>query len=64
VTFLDELASQDEAVVSMVADVDPEDPSHRLFTLSRRPADGRAYTDSLVAKYQLTTADIKRRVLR
>jgi DNA mismatch repair protein MutS len=64
VTFLDELASHDPAIVSMVADVDPTDPSHRLFTVSRRPADGRAYTDSLVAKYQLTPADIKRRVLR
>jgi hypothetical protein len=64
VTFLDELASHDPAVVSMVAEVDPEDPSHRLFTLSRRPADGRAYTESLVAKYRLAPADIKRRVLR
>ena len=64
VTFLDELAGQGPAVMSMVADVDPEDPGHRLFTLSRRPADGRAYTDSLVAKYHLTAADIKRRVLR
>jgi hypothetical protein len=64
VTFLDELASHDDAIVSMVADVDPQDPSHRLFTVSRRPADGRAYTDSLVAKYRLTPADIKRRVLR
>ncbi|MGA8246908.1 MAG: hypothetical protein WB797_08380 [Nocardioides sp.] len=62
VTFLDELASHHPAIVSMVADVDPEDPSHRLFTLSRRPADGRAYTDSLVAKYRLSRADIKRRV--
>lgn len=64
VTFLDELASHDPAIVSMVADVDPEDPSHRLFTVTRRPADGRAYTDSLVAKYQLSPTDIKRRVLR
>lgn len=64
VTFLDELAGYRPDVVSMVADVDPEDPGRRLFTLSRRPADGRAYTDSLVAKYQLSPYDIKRRVLR
>jgi DNA mismatch repair ATPase MutS len=64
VTFLDELADYRAGVVSMVADVDRDDPGRRLFTLSRRPADGRAYTESLVAKYQLSPYDIKRRVLR
>jgi len=64
VTFLDELATYHPAVVSMVADVDPDDPGHRLFTLTRRPADGRGYTDSLVAKYRLSPADIKKRVSR
>jgi hypothetical protein len=64
VTFLDELATHDAGIVSIVADVDPDDPSRRLFTLTCRPADGRAYTDSLVAKYQLAPAEIKRRVLR
>ena len=62
VTFLDELASYHRGIVSMVADVDPHDPSIRLYTVTRRPADGRAYAESLVAKYRLTSADIKERV--
>lgn len=62
VTFLDELASYHRRIVSMVADVDPHDPSIRLYTVTRRPADGRAYAESLVAKYRLTSSDIKERV--
>lgn len=64
VTFLDDLSSYRAGIVSMVADVDPDDPGHRLFTLTRRPADGRAYTDSLVAKYRLGGADLKTRIPR
>ena len=61
VTFLDELTTLPGAV-SMVAEVDPEDPSVRTFRVVRRPADGRAYARSLARKYRLTYDEIKERL--
>lgn len=54
VTFDDELAALGPQVVSMVAQVDPDDPARRTHKVLRKPADGRAYADVLAAKYGLT----------
>jgi hypothetical protein len=62
VTFLDELASLNEKVVSMVALVDPDDPAKRLFEIVRKPADGLAYALSLARKHGLTYEQVLERI--
>lgn len=64
VTFLDELASLGEATVSMVATVEPDDPSRRTFRVVRKAADGRAYAWALAEKYGLAYEQLRTRVGR
>ncbi len=62
VTFIDELATLSDKVVSMASTVVPDNPAQRTFKVIRKPADGLAYAISLAVKYRLTYAELKERL--
>ncbi len=61
VTFLDPLSRLPRAV-SLVGEVDPQDPSVRTYRFARRDADGKAHAMALARKYGLTYEAIRRRL--
>jgi DNA mismatch repair protein MutS len=62
VTFLDELASLSDTVVSMMSTVDPDEPTVRTYKVVRKTADGSAYAISLARKYRLTFDQLRERI--
>jgi len=62
VTFVDELASLNQACVSMVGGVVPDDPAERTYQIVRKPADGLAYAAAIAGKYGLSYRQLKDRL--
>lgn len=62
VTFIDELTSYHEKIVSMVSTVLPDNPMVRTYKVLRQPADGLSFAIHIVRKYRLTYEQIKERI--
>jgi DNA mismatch repair protein MutS len=64
VTFVDELASLGDQVVSMMSTIVPGNPAERTYKVIRKRADGLAYALAIAEKHGLTYQLLRRRLAR
>ena len=63
VTFVDELTSLGDSVVSLVSTIVPENPVERTYKVVRGPADGLAYALSIAEKHDVTYERLRARMV-
>jgi DNA mismatch repair protein MutS len=63
VTFVDELASFGDTVVSMASTIAADNPAERTYKVVRKPADGLAYALAIADKHRVTYEQLRGRLI-
>lgn len=63
VTFVDELASLDPSIVSLMSTIVPDDPARRTYKIVRRRADGLAHALAIAENHNVSYEALRRRLV-